>query len=295
MSRMTSLSKHVSQLMRVESDLLDSLYDEVEATAIDWVESFSDYQSGGWEIASLYNATGDATYDVPQESAIKPTPLIKRMPRMKAFLDSTGLDYMMVRLARGLPNSYLYEHSDYRGLEKYEKLRLHLPLYTHPQAVMSLIDVNVYLKRGFLWKLDPQSVVHGVRNVGQEPRVHLILDCYMNPVLESLVENEWLDRDAITEVPEMTRDEIARVMEQASALLLRKDSREAEHFLLTTFFDYRHRRGFSGYEMILNLYEKHPDRERMDYWLDRLEDVYGEAYARERLSHTRARALSVPS
>jgi hypothetical protein len=64
-------------------------------TEINWVDSFLNYQSGGWQIASLSNSTGDETYDVPKESDIKQTPLIKRMPRMKRFLDSMGLDYMM--------------------------------------------------------------------------------------------------------------------------------------------------------------------------------------------------------
>jgi len=271
--------EYISQLKRIDNDLLDSLYNEVKETEINWVDSFLNYQSGGWQIASLYNSTGDEMYDVPKESDIKPTPLIKRMPRMKAFIDSMGLDYLMARLTRSLPNSYLYEHADYGGLDKREKLRLHIPLYTHSRAVMSLTDVNVHLKRGFLWKRDPKAAIHGVCNVGGEERVHLLLDCYMNPVLESLLNAQWLDQDTITEVPELTQEKKESLMQQAKELLLQGKAQEAEPFLLSTFYDFRHPKGSSSYELILTLYEEnHPEQERIDYWLDRMKEVYGETH-----------------
>jgi hypothetical protein len=266
----------ISQLRRISPDLISDLNQEIAATEIHWFESFSDYQSGGWSIASLYNATGEETYDVPLETAIKPTPLLQRMPIMQTFLDSTGLNYMMARITRSLPDSYLYEHSDYAGLDKYEKLRLHIPLDTHLEAQMSLTKDNIYLQSGFLWKLDPRSAVHGVYNRGQKPRIHLLLDCYMNPLLASLVRTEWLDSDLITPLPQMTKDKINQVMQTSQKLLLQGQEQQAEHHLLTTFYDYQHLPGYTSYQMIINLYQAHrPESERIAYWRSRQHEVYG--------------------
>ena len=274
---------YVSQLKKIDPTLIDSLYDEVKNTEIHWFDSYSDYQSGGWQIAPLYNTTGEETYDVPEESEAKPTSLIRRMPRMQAFLDSLGLDYMMARLSRSKPASCLYEHIDYKGLEKHEKLRLHMPLYTHPQALMSFTDVNVYLKKGFLWKLDPREGIHGVCNHGKEPRIHLLLDCYMNPTLRSLVGSEWLDQNTIKEVPELTQEKTQSLMTQAKKMLLDGKAEEAEHFLLTTFYTFRHPKNSSSYDLILNLYEKNSsNQDRIDYWSDRLKEVYGEDHFQKR-------------
>ena len=274
---------YVSQLMKINHILIDSLYDEIQNTEINWFDSFSDYQSGGWQIASLYNATGEETYDVSQESEVKPTSLINKMPHMKAFLDSMELDYMMARLSRSKPNSYLYEHIDYKGLDKYEKLRLHIPLHTHPQALMSFTNVNIYLKKGFLWKLDPKEAIHGVCNHGEEPRIHLLLDCYMNPTLRSLVDNQWLDQDTIAEVPELTPEKLKSIIAQAKRILVHGKPEEAEHFLLTTFYIFRHPQGRSSYDLILDLYEtSHLNQDRIDYWSDRLKEVYGESHFQKR-------------
>lgn len=280
---------YISQLKSIDMKTLDLLYEEVQNTETHWVDSFSDYQSGGWQIASLYNATGDETYDVPLESKPIATPLIERMPRMKSFLDLIGLDFMMARLTQSLPDSHLYEHADYGGLDKHKKLRLHMPLHTHPKAVMSLPEVNIYLKKGFLWKLDPKAAIHGVCNSGTEPRIHLMLDCYINSELQSLIDGQWLDADLVTERPEMTPERLAPVMAQAKRLLLEENAREAEHFLLTTFYEYCHPSHSSSYDLILDLYEETTaDPERINYWLVRMEEVYGKAHVhRRQMNHTK--------
>lgn len=268
--------KYISQLKTIDSNLLHLLYEEVQTTHINWFESFSEYQSGGWKIASLYNATGDETYDVPHESNIKPTLLLKRMPKMQAFLDSTGLDYMMARLTCSNADSHLYEHVDYAGLEKREKLRLHIPLYTHTKALMSLNDKNIYLKAGFMWKLDPREGVHGVSNSGTKPRIHLLLDCYMNPVLESLIQQEWLDDESVIDRPLLTQQVLAQRMKHASHLLAQSQQKAAEHFLLTTFYLYQYPANTTGYDLVLDLYQHHnPHSPRIAYWEQRMEEVYG--------------------
>lgn len=267
---------YISQLKQYDATILASLKKEVAVTQINWFESYSDYQSGGWRIAALYNATGEEAYDTPLEEPIKPTPLLERMPQMQAFLEATGLDYFMVRLTQSLPNSYLYEHSDYEGLEKHEKLRLHIPLETQVAAQMSFVKANVYLESGYLWKLEPRSAVHGVYNRGERPRIHLVLDCYMNPLLHSLVETEWLDQRLVTTPPAMTVQDVDQVMVQARNLLVQGQAQAAEHYILTTFYDYQHLLGYTSYEMMINLYQTYApeQQERIHYWCDRLQEVY---------------------
>ena len=266
----------ISQLKTIDHSLLASLREEVSNTHINWFESFSNYQSGGWEIASLYNATGEETYDVPKELVAKATPLVERMPRIKAFLDTLKLDYMMARLTKAEPDSYLYEHRDYEGLDKYEKLRLHVPLFTDPDSFMAIDDSNIYLESGYLYKLDPRLAVHGVCNRSDRPRIHLILDCYVDPLLKSLVENEWLDQKLVSQRPPMPVSVRNKIMEQARLLLAKGQARDAEHLLLCTFFDYHHKPDASSYEMIVEIYEQaQHDTARADYWRDRFNEVYG--------------------
>lgn len=68
---------------------------------------------------------------------------------------------------------YSFEHG---------KVRLHIPIKTNDKVEILLEGHPVKMKEGECWYCN-FDVVHEVHNKGQEPRIHLIIDCMVN---------EWL-------------------------------------------------------------------------------------------------------
>ncbi|MEY7975458.1 RHS repeat-associated core domain-containing protein [Streptomyces pilosus] len=118
------------------------------------------------------------------------------MPATTRFLDSLGLDFMYVRLARLKPHSYLWEHRDYAELRDTGRHRLHIPLVTNPSAVLVTASARVYMAAGALWRLTP-SQAHGVCNTTGPDRLHLIADVYADDAYQTLAARPHLrDGDA---------------------------------------------------------------------------------------------------
>ena len=75
-------------------------------------------------------------------------------------------------------------HRDYDlGLEDGE-IRLHLPIHTNPNVEFLLDDQRVELREGELWYLN-FNLHHSVHNRSDADRIHLVIDCVVNPWLQA--------------------------------------------------------------------------------------------------------------
>lgn len=109
-------------------------------------KSYKEYQSGGWHTFPLYSPNENNTNEITDGNAT-PNPIMDQMPAIKEFLDKLGLDYFSVRVAK----------SDPIELGAEQKLRLHIPLVTNPDANMQIAGTAVNMKDGFIWKLNPTA------------------------------------------------------------------------------------------------------------------------------------------
>jgi Aspartyl/Asparaginyl beta-hydroxylase len=280
--------ENISQLKLVDSNWLDQITTELQepATGLEslWQEPYPEYASGSLKVATLLNPTGEQeNFDYKDCKEPKATPLLRKLPSLASFLESGALNIMGARLLRIDPGTFFHEHRDFVYMEKIQRYRLHLPLITNDQAFITSPGINVHFQRGFLWKLDPKATVHSACNFGTAPRIHLMLDCYVNDHLANLLQGQFLDEKLKHRLPPLTGEKRSELI--AAARLLLKESQgvktelieAAESILLKTFCQFNlqaHGANLTSYDLIFELFQEPAYQERRNYWQQRLLEVY---------------------
>jgi len=294
--------ENISQLKAVDKEWLEQIVQELKAPALDleslWREPYPEYGSAGLKVATLLNPTGEQeNFDYRDCKNPIATPLLKKIPALhKFFEESKGqLNVMGARLLRLDPGTFLHEHRDFVYLEPVPRYRLHMPLITNDRAFIVSPGLNVHFERGYLWKLDPKQTIHSACNFGTEPRIHLMLDCYVNDHLAALVNGQFLNENLKHKLPPFTAEIKNKVMQEAKELLDQsKNGRAdlvtaAEEVLLKTFCQYdlsAFKDAVSGavsatatdtltsYDLLFELYQAPAFAGRAAYWQERLVEVY---------------------
>ncbi|WP_331752586.1 aspartyl/asparaginyl beta-hydroxylase domain-containing protein [Streptomyces chartreusis] len=244
----------VARLTDLEESTVEQMRAEALGAPTHGVVAYGEYQSGGWWTTSLMNHSdsGDPHDVVIGDGRPRPTSLLEAMPATARFLDSLGLDFMYVRLARLEPHSYLWEHRDYAELRDTGRHRLHIPLVTNPSAVLVTAGARVHMAAGALWRLTP-SQAHGVCNSTGPDRLHLIADVYADDAYQALAAHPHLrDGDAVG-LPEMTEADRAELLAQAGQLAELGFTAAAEQTLLRAFYTYALPEG-GAYDLIAELH-----------------------------------------
>ncbi|MBZ6114241.1 MULTISPECIES: aspartyl/asparaginyl beta-hydroxylase domain-containing protein [Streptomyces] len=244
----------VARLADLEESTVEQMRAEALAAPTRGVVAYGDYQSGGWWTTSLMNhsASGDPHDVVIGDGRPRPTSLLEQMPATARFLDSLGLDFMYVRLARLEPHSYLWEHRDYTELRDTGRHRLHIPLVTNPSAVLVTAGARVHMAAGALWRLTPTRA-HGVCNTTGPDRLHLIADVYADDAYQVLADHPHLRESDAANLPEMTAAEKAGLLEKAGQLAELGFTGAAEQTLLRAFYTYALPEG-GAYDLIAELH-----------------------------------------
>ena len=255
----------VAQVHPVATETTTAIAQEIIQAGIPYQKSYGDYQSGGWLTAMIYNTSGKSENNVVTEGEAKPTELLDIMPTTRNFLESLGLNYFAVRIAKTEPGAYLWEHRDYLELGSNNKLRLHVPLVTNKDAVMQFSDCSVHMALGSIWKLNP-TVNHAISNTGTSERIHLILDCYMNDTLRDMVAQESLSDRHVRILPILNAEEKARIQSEARLLFKSCGMDAAEDLFLKTFHTYNLGQETS-YDLLIDFYTHMGFEERAKHWI----------------------------
>lgn len=265
----------VSRLKSVDDSLLDAIQREVTAPDIEWHEPYSEYASPGLQVAVLMSPDGDENnFSWKDCKAPKQTALLNRLPVLKQLLEGFGFDIMASRLLKLQPGCYLHEHRDYVYLEQVPRFRLHVPIVTNPNAHIVMPGSAIHLTRGNLWKLNPHSAIHSACNFGSEPRIHLMLDCYVNEALQKLIDGEGLPAGSIKKLPMMTQSIRSRILDEGRQLLRGRRQEQAEDLVLRQFCNYN-LGDDTTYQLLYELYGDISFYEqRLEYWRTRAQDVY---------------------
>ena len=144
---------------------------------------------GDWCIVPLRAAAGE-THPVrmicanPNQTEFVDTPMLDRLPGLRAALRRFRCPLLQARLMRLSPGSVILEHCD-PDLDG-GGARLHVPITTGAGVTFLLNRRAVPMAPGELWYLrllDP----HSAANCGTSQRVHLVVDVVMNDWLRGLM------------------------------------------------------------------------------------------------------------
>ena len=109
-------------------------------------------------------------------------PALRRTPYFGAVLGALDCPLRNVRLMQLAPGSSILEHRDPGLCAEEGSVRLHIPILTNPGVRFYVNGTSVAMAAGETWYLrlsDP----HRVDNLGDSPRVHLVIDADLSPWL----------------------------------------------------------------------------------------------------------------
>lgn len=167
-----------SARMRAECDAI---------VAARWRDHFNTAAyDGGWSCIPLRSPDGRLDDIIPVEgAAYRDTVILDACPYMRQVLAAFRCETTSVRLMALAPGAGIKEHRDAGAAFEHGVARLHVPLQTAPEVVFRVDGEAVHFSQGDAWYLNA-SRLHGVRNDSAGARIHLMLDCVVNPWLERL-------------------------------------------------------------------------------------------------------------
>lgn len=164
-----------------------------EITDIDpgyWVEHFNrGNYVGGWSILPLRSIDGEIRHiysDPNRVNDFEDTIHLKGMPYTQSIIQSFKCQMTSVRFMNLKAGARIKEHRDHQlGLEDGEA-RLHIPITTDEQVEFVLNGQVVGMSPGETWYLN-FNLPHRVENNSTKDRIHLVMDCIVNPWLVRLI------------------------------------------------------------------------------------------------------------
>jgi hypothetical protein len=175
--------------LRFDAEALEA---DVERLAPDeWVPHFNTgIYEGDWSGVSLRSVGGKPTQLYPDPTADgdhADTETLGRCPAIAAALRQFECRLQVVRLLRLGPGASIGEHRDYRLGHEDGEVRFHVPITTNPGVEFVHEGELVPMEPGETWYLDFNQP-HRVVNRGDGPRVHLVIDCYVNDWVDAQLE-----------------------------------------------------------------------------------------------------------
>lgn len=178
----------------------------------------------------LISAGGGANDDVT--GRMLPTPQLREAPYFRQVLASFGVVWSRSRLMRLAPGATVPPHADI-NYHWFSRVRLHIPIQTHPDVAFHCGDERVHMAAGEAWVFDNWRP-HRVDNPTGIERIHLVADTSGTAPFWRLVfqggtpAGQWRQHrfDPAADAQVMTEDNVApEVMPAAEVELLLGDLR----------------------------------------------------------------------
>jgi hypothetical protein len=138
-------------------------------------ESWSKHPTGykGNTAARLITVGGEENDNVAG-GAMRPTPLLARLPYIQQILAGFGVVWSRSRLMKLAPGAVVPEHIDI-NYHWFTRVRLHIPIQTWPEVLFYCGKEVVHMAPGEAWLFDNWRP-HKVENNSDQERVHLVAD-----------------------------------------------------------------------------------------------------------------------
>jgi hypothetical protein len=169
--------------MRAELKLLDTA---------NWIDHYDKALADGWTAIPL--VTWDGSMDKVESQRIgtlgqyKRTPIAERLPYFRSILDAFDCPHGRIRIMKLMPGTIIRAHRDIYdevACFAFDQVRLHIPIETNDKVVFNVSGKNLKLLPGHLYYVN-FAQVHYVRNDGDQPRIHLVMDLGVNDFLRKV-------------------------------------------------------------------------------------------------------------
>ncbi|MDO9271264.1 MAG: aspartyl/asparaginyl beta-hydroxylase domain-containing protein [Methylobacter sp.] len=164
----------------------------------EWIEHFNAaaYENA-WNCVPLRSLNGRQEHILSlSDMHYEDTDILRRCPYFQGVIDTFECEKTSVRLMALGAGSRIKMHTDKGTSFEDGMARLHVPIVTTPDICFTIEDEEVHFSAGFTWYLNA-NCLHGVNNKSRSPRIHLMLDCIVNPWLEKV----FLDAGFIADAP----------------------------------------------------------------------------------------------
>jgi aspartyl/asparaginyl beta-hydroxylase len=153
------------------------------------------YHAGEWTGIALYSMGGkQSTFpSAAGTDHYQETEELQRAPYFKQILNDLHCPKEVVRILFLPPSGHIKDHFDFHTSFQFGLLRLHLPIFTHPDVVFLIDGQRVIWNPGELWYGD-FSKVHSVKNNSQIVRVHMVIDVQINDFVLGLFPADFIAR-----------------------------------------------------------------------------------------------------
>lgn len=153
----------------------------------DWIAHFNTqaYEKE-WRCAPLRSMDGRADHIISLPDVhYGDTALLARCPYFREVIASFKCEVTSVRLMAMEAGCRIKPHRDNGTSFEDGVARLHIPIATTPEVLFTVEDEEIHFSAGHVWYLNA-ACMHGVYNGSSQPRIHLMLDCIVNPWLEQM-------------------------------------------------------------------------------------------------------------
>ncbi|MFD5814789.1 aspartyl/asparaginyl beta-hydroxylase domain-containing protein [Streptomyces sp. NPDC127038] len=155
-----------------------------------------------WRVLPLHSPGGDPDRTDPGGPGpddYTATRWLHQMPYLQTVLDQIPAPLNAVRLLALGPGAASRPHCDPKYALERGMVRLHIPIVTHPDAVLILDGTEHCWQPGEFW-YGNFSREHQVRNTGPARRVHAVIDALLTRELAALFPAPWQDAAAAADV-----------------------------------------------------------------------------------------------
>ena len=159
-------------LLRYQFDL-DALQKEVlPLLEQQWLAHPQGFE--GNQTLPLVSVRGQYNHEFANAGQMLPTPALAQCHYIRQILSKLDVPISRTRLMRLDAGARVSRHYD-AGYHWYKRIRIHVPIFTHPDVIFGCADKQQHMKAGEAWCFDHRQW-HWVQNNSPYPRVHLVID-----------------------------------------------------------------------------------------------------------------------
>ena len=154
----------------------------------EWTPHFNQQQyEGDWSGVALRSTSGARVplYPDPTSTEFIDLPALDRCPRIRQALAAFQCPLTFVRLLKLGAGANIREHRDHCLSYEDGEVRLHIPVQTNPLVEFAVNAQPVPMREGECWYVN-FSLPHRIHNRGESDRIHLVIDCVLNPWLDAM-------------------------------------------------------------------------------------------------------------
>jgi mannose-6-phosphate isomerase-like protein (cupin superfamily) len=124
--------------------------------------------------------------DLIAENEFIDTAYMDQFPSVKKLLHSLDCAVMSARFLNLHAGAVIKKHTDAELAFEKGEARLHFPVFTNPGVEFYCENERIFFQAGECWYLNA-NLPHSVSNQGDMDRIHLVVDCKVNPWLREKI------------------------------------------------------------------------------------------------------------